>query len=987
MKDLAPEMPNPLKTGGGYGLPRVVTKEYFNKLFNMKERKWVDDHDMERLIKAVRRECDQLVPRGSPATAGLRSGSEIPARPGGGGDGISMVARARTNPTAAMAKAATDGLLDLQPMAPLPRPAMSEVHPLKEGETGDCSGEADFPIESKDSSGAGGDVVRPLGSISPKVAPSSSSSRKYEHSSSSPTEATPPLVDNTATAAAAAAAAAATAAVATAGSSVSTTSSGSVEKKNKRRSTHKIGAAAGWIAHGIHGALHGVASGVGKAIAHVPGAHSPGKHGDGSDRHGTDSLAAPLADRLEHLIRQEHRHGRLQYGRLDLHDANPPVKPLGLKAIARALRSEPVLKEIIISSNVVSTEVLRMFIGTMEHHLRHYSTQRLGKKLQQGFLRAFSASAFHAGSFHESKMDAEEKQQFENQTVETRSFLKQTEAKSTRRNSITRLLGGGGGSGSGSGGKRGSASGSGSGSGDVSSPASAMSKSLTEKAGGVLGAGHNEVTVKNLLCSVKVARPGDAERQRYSGAHHGIGMGGLHISTLLGDHGRHVHQEGAVSKTATGTYVVRQPVSHEVQEKLARLSDELLVENTRLEAKRIFQEVDKDGSGSIDVREMYHALHSHGIPMSKSDVKRLFKAIDTSGDGQVDLEEFVSLLVAKSKKRTKMESVHGELAMLLPSDVGVIHPNALVMRRWDLLVIILLAYVAVVTPWEVAFLESSSTISALFVINRIVDFFFLVDIFISFRVQFPRKKGKGWVSDKRLIRNNYLTGWFAVDLLSILPFFVFELLGDEVLTRAARELFGLIRLVKLTRVLRVTRVLNRWRDQITLSFSVQALVFYAILIVVICHWLGCLWMLTAKMTRLVQKELWEDVGASWLDGYPNYVEDNDVWALYLVCLYWALQTISTIGYGDAANPSNSTEILIASMAMIIGSTTWAYIIGTICSLVAALDDGTHEYKEKMDRISMFVHDNQLSVEIHMRLREYFRERRSLRRLLNYQASG
>ena len=41
----------------------------------------------------------------------------------------------------------------------------------------------------------------------------------------------------------------------------------------------------------------------------------------------------------------------------------------------------------------------------------------------------------------------------------------------------------------------------------------------------------------------------------------------------------------------------------------------------------------------------------------------------------------------------------------------------------------------------------------------------------------------------------------------------------------------------------------------------------------------------------------------------------DPWKMYSVCFYWAMQTLTTIGYGDTANPTNENEFIVASLAM------------------------------------------------------------------------
>ena len=63
----------------------------------------------------------------------------------------------------------------------------------------------------------------------------------------------------------------------------------------------------------------------------------------------------------------------------------------------------------------------------------------------------------------------------------------------------------------------------------------------------------------------------------------------------------------------------------------------------------------------------------------------------------------------------------------------VISPRTWYMRKWDLVTLVLLLFTAVVTPVEVAFLETSLW-SIMFWINRSVDALFIIDIFLNFFV-------------------------------------------------------------------------------------------------------------------------------------------------------------------------------------------------------------------------------------------------------------
>ena len=92
---------------------------------------------------------------------------------------------------------------------------------------------------------------------------------------------------------------------------------------------------------------------------------------------------------------------------------------------------------------------------------------------------------------------------------------------------------------------------------------------------------------------------------------------------------------------------------------------------------------------------------------------------------------------------------------------------------WDALIALAIVFTATVTPYEVAFLPTaSSPAETLFIINRLVDIVFLLDIVINFVTIYAKGDDVGrvaivWVEHPHGIMMHYLKGWFILDAASI----------------------------------------------------------------------------------------------------------------------------------------------------------------------------------------------------------------------------
>ena len=127
---------------------------------------------------------------------------------------------------------------------------------------------------------------------------------------------------------------------------------------------------------------------------------------------------------------------------------------------------------------------------------------------------------------------------------------------------------------------------------------------------------------------------------------------------------------------------------------------------------------------------------------------------------------------------------------------GVLDPDSAVVQRWDGLTFTLLIYTAIITPFEVGYLDVK-TKDFLFWLNRFVDLVFFLDIFVQFRLAYrDETKGSMLIKSQRKIARRYATTWFPIDLVSVIPFDVLNLLvaGSALsklkIIRLAAEMMG-----------------------------------------------------------------------------------------------------------------------------------------------------------------------------------------------------
>ncbi|XP_050428513.1 potassium voltage-gated channel subfamily H member 2 isoform X2 [Adelges cooleyi] len=297
---------------------------------------------------------------------------------------------------------------------------------------------------------------------------------------------------------------------------------------------------------------------------------------------------------------------------------------------------------------------------------------------------------------------------------------------------------------------------------------------------------------------------------------------------------------------------------------------------------------------------------------------------------------------------------------------------------WDWIILLLVIYTAIFTPYFAAFLLNEphfkgprplrfSFEDPLVVVDFFVDITFIIDIAINFRTTYVNKNDEV-VSAPSKIARHYFRGWFLIDLVAAIPFDLM-IAGSSAETDETTTLIGLLKTARLLRLVRVARKIDRYSE-----YGAAVLLLLMATFALIAHWLACIWYAigNAERPHLASKVGWLDILAN--DTHQFYSHNNtggpSIRSRYITALYFTFSSLTSVGFGNVA-PNTDAEKAFTICVMLVGSLMYASIFGNVSAIIQRLYSGTARYHTQMLRVREFIRFHQIPNPLRQRLEEYF----------------
>ena len=259
---------------------------------------------------------------------------------------------------------------------------------------------------------------------------------------------------------------------------------------------------------------------------------------------------------------------------------------------------------------------------------------------------------------------------------------------------------------------------------------------------------------------------------------------------------------------------------------------------------------------------------------------------------------------------------------------------------WDLLVIILVVYNSVMIPLSFA---KPDEISGNEILERVIDFLFLFDIFLNFRTTFVNPKTNIEITNPQRIAKNYINSVrFPFDILASIPFELFMTLSsssneEEGGGNRQLQLLGILKLIRLFRLGRIITFM-KVNSSLKIGFKIFQLLFGLLMLV---HWLSCIWII------LIDFKMHDWIPTKDLDAYRTNFFTLPFWHQYSIIFYYSILLIT----GNECAPVTFSQTVFASIVILMGSVVTAFIFGNIAALIAAINKKDSHFQDQLDMIS------------------------------------
>jgi len=297
---------------------------------------------------------------------------------------------------------------------------------------------------------------------------------------------------------------------------------------------------------------------------------------------------------------------------------------------------------------------------------------------------------------------------------------------------------------------------------------------------------------------------------------------------------------------------------------------------------------------------------------------------------------------------------------IVPQSKWVLSATSTVKLRWDLAVILMSLYSALIVPLELGF--QLDQYEAVKVVDYCVNVLFILDIVVNFRSSYLNELNDE-VKDTWRIAKRYLKGAFAFDLLACLPLDIILSLTTPDINPSTIRVLAMVKLIRLIRLRHIIYFL-RANKNFKLSLQLFLIICSALLF---CHVVACLWFAVISIDQ-------EWLPPNHRSTHMHLYTEMSAAEKYITSFYYAM----LLKGGFDAVPVTTMEMAFASGIVFCGGVFTAIVLGYMTVTLDGLNKNSSAFIDSVESMQQVMLDLKLPALVQSHVTAYMHYTRNSR---------